>query len=435
MLAAASSKSSRIAIGIVLSVIPLYLILHHIRQRTDHAGLFTDSQPLPKASSFVDIALTSHVTNPYHKSAISNLCTARQLRDDIAIRCAPGTGGIGNIRSYVLHCVRFAMESGATYLVVPQFHRRSSTDLFELNGQLADFEHFFDREHFRTTIRDACPHIRVVDSEEEGWSRPDLGIPMFGAAINESSLQESSPWRVEFDAWFLQNTAAMAKPVVLTSYDPGRGRAVLDDGIPFYFSFGRILELRPDVRRLAATAIEEIAKKFRLKIQPEQNICLNAFLGAHLRTSNDAVKAGWNPDYEEQTDHYIAQAKAAGLKVIYAAGGNDRDLRRFADKAARRGIDVVNKYDLLTGNDLRELVNLSWDQRGLMDLEILMKASAFGGYTRSSFSHNVAFRRHFLSKVKDPFSDPKDRFVDELSRLYGRFDENWETETLRTMWP
>lgn len=421
--------------GIVLSLTPLYLSLHWIRQRSDHTGLFIDPQPLSKTPSFVDLALTSHVTNPYEQSAISALCKTRPPRDDIAIKCAPGTGGIGNIRSYVLHCVRFAVETGATSLVIPHFHRRSSTDLFELNGQLADFEHFFDREHFRTMIQDACPHIHVVDHEEESWSRPDLGIPEFGGAINESSLQQRSPWRMEFDNWVAQNTETMPKPVALTSYDPGRGRAVLDDGIAFYFSFGRILELRPDIRRLAATAIEEMARKFRLRIEPEENIYRNAYLGAHLRTSSDAFKAGWNPDYEEQTDHYIKQAQVAGLTVIYAAGGKDRDLRRFADKAARHEVIVVNKYDLLTGNDLRELVNLSWDQRGLIDLEILMKASAFGGYTRSSFSHNVAFRRHFLSKVKDPFSDSKDRFVDELSRLYGRFDENWETETLRTMWP
>ncbi|GAB7355750.1 hypothetical protein MBLNU459_g6439t1 [Dothideomycetes sp. NU459] len=439
-----STKSTRIATGIIVSLILFYFALHSIHQRASHIGTIFSTQNSQALSGedqendFVTLALRSHVTNPYSKSAISSLCTTRQPRDDIAIRCAPGTGGIGNIRSYVLHCVRFAIETGATRLLVPRFHRRSSTDLFELNGELADFEHFFDRDHFRTTLQEACPHIQVMDSEDSGWTipSPEVGIPEFRGAINESSLLGPSPWRAEFDAWVVQSTAAtVAKPVVLTSYDPGRGRAVLDDGIDFYYNFGRVLELRPDVRRLAATAMREMARRFGLYIDPAQNIYRDAFFGAHLRTSDDAVKAGWNPDFDEQTDHYLAQATRANLKVVYAAGGNDRDLRRFAEKAARRGVNVVNKYDLLARNDLSELVNLSWDQRGLLDLEILMKASAFGGYTRSSFSHNVAFRRHFLSEIKDPFSNPKDRFVDELSRLYGRYDSNWETETLHTMWP
>jgi len=49
--------------------------------------------------------------------------------------------------------------------------------------------------------------------------------------------------------------------------------------------------------------------------------------------------------------------------VLFAAGGNDLDLQRFATKAKKKGIDVVSKYDLLFDNDRRELDNLLWDQR------------------------------------------------------------------------
>ena len=273
--------------------------------------------------------------------------------------------------------------------------------------------------------------------DRDAWEVTDLGIPSFSTAINESTLSDPSPWRQELDQWLEKETSSLdkSKPVLVTSWDPGRGKAVLDDGIAFYYHYGRILQLKPDIRRLASTAMAEMKRRFDLNINPSDNIYRKAFFGAHLRTSKDAVKAGWNPDFDEQTEHYLSQAHVSNLKVIYAAGGNDEDLRRFTDKAANRGVQLVTKYDLLSGNDLRELINLSWDQRGLMDFEILMKSSVFGGYSRSSFSHNVAFRRHFLSEVSDPFTDPQDRFVDELSRLYGRFDENWESETLRTMWP
>jgi len=181
-----STKSTRIVTGVLLSLISLYSLFYIARQRGVHTKLSNIYDQIASRPDFVNLALTSHVTNPYSQSAISSLCNSRPPRDDIAIRCAPGTGGVGNIRSYVLHCVRFAMESGAAYLVIPQFQRRSTTDLFELHGSLADFEHFFDREHFRNMIQDACPHIKVVDSEDQAWGKLETGIPEFGSAINES---------------------------------------------------------------------------------------------------------------------------------------------------------------------------------------------------------------------------------------------------------
>lgn len=95
----------------------------------------------------------------------------------------------------------------------------------------------------------------------------------------------------------------------------------------------------------------------------------------------------------------------------------------------------MSKYDLLFDNDLRELENFLWDQRGLVDFEVLLRASQYGGYARSSFSHNIAFRRRFNSNVDNPWADPENHYHDEFSVVYGRFDANWEDEGVRTMWP
>ena len=95
----------------------------------------------------------------------------------------------------------------------------------------------------------------------------------------------------------------------------------------------------------------------------------------------------------------------------------------------------MSKSDLLFDNDLRELENLLWDQRGLVDFEILLRATQFGGYARSSFSQNIAFRRRFHSQVEDPWADRDNLYHDELSVVYGRFDAEWEDESVRTMWP
>lgn len=437
----ASSSASRRA-GVCLSLLtllPLYYFASSSHQQV--RKVFSLSRELPR-DRFIDLALAHQVSDPWDASAIEAVCRKNKPNPDVVVQCAPGTGGVGNIRSYMLHCTRFAMEAGAS-IIVPRFHRRGRSNLFELNGELADFEHFFDKQHFKDSIQRLCPHILVhddLDRQAGAWaenvSDTGLVIPEFDTAINIGSPASPSPWRIEFDEW-LERLRNHEAPVIVTSGDPGRGRAVLDDGMDFYYSFGRILDFRPDVRRLAAAALHEMSRRFALRLDPSENILASSYMGAHLRTSKDAVKAGWVVDFGEQTDWYLNQAIAANLSIIYAAGGNDDDLEKFVAKAEKVGVRCVTKYGLLSGNDLKELHNLVWDQKGLLDFEILLRGSQYGGFARSSFAHNVAFRRHKISKVAwdDAFGDPDDHFADELSRVYGRYDANWEDESVRTMWP
>lgn len=436
-----SGRGQLIAFGIVLvTLIPLYYFASPTHQRV--RDLFSLRQELTR-DRFVDLALSHQVSDPWNTSAIKAICHKNKPSPGLVVQCAPGTGGVGNIRSYMLHCTRFAMEAGAS-MVVPRFHRRGRSDLFELNGELADFEHFFDKAHFKSSIQQMCPHMVVhdeVDRQAGAWAEnvtAELGIPGFAGSISNSKTTNSISWRDEFGAWLEKKTKdAVGRPVLLTSGDPGRGRAVLDDGFEFYYAFGRILDFRPDVRRLAAVALHALSQRSVLHFDPSENIMAGTYMGAHIRTSKDAVKAGWPVDFEQQTDWYLNQTRSANLSVVYAAGGNDLDLDRFARKAASEGIECVTKYDLLSGNDMKELENLVWDQKALLDFEILLRSAQYGGFARSSFAHNVAFRRHYNSKVdwETSFGDPNDHFADELSRVYGRYDGGWEDETVRTMWP
>ncbi|CAK4034788.1 Hypothetical predicted protein [Lecanosticta acicola] len=440
------SLRARIAVAFI-TLLPLYYASFQFRYHGSAPSFMTNLRPLKEIPQqvFVETALQHQVSDPFDIDPLRELCQNRKPRNDIIISCAPGTGGVGNIRSYMLHCTRFAMEAGASMLL-PHFHRRSKSDLFELFGDVADFEHFFDREHFVTTMQSACPHMQILDSPEEDWSNANTEIPHWGLALNVSTQLHPSPWRREFDAWFEENFAQVPKPVLLTSGDPGRDRAVMDDGMGVYYTIGRVLEFRPDARRLAMLCVEALSRRFHLAIDPTRNIYPHSYMGAHLRLDSDAVKAGWPVDFEQQTDWYINQTLTHDLRTIYAAGGTDSDLARFAAKAKNFQIDVVSKHELLLGNELKELKNLLWDQRGLVDFEVLLRGSQYGGYARSSFSHNIAFRRRYNSFMKDgggggegardPFLESvENHYQDELSVVYGRFDAAWEDEGVRTMWP
>jgi len=50
------------------------------------------------------------------------------------------------------------------------------------------------------------------------------------------------------------------------------------------------------------------------------------------------------------------------------------------------------------GADLDELNALSWDQQTLVDYEVLLKCSRFGGFTKSSYSWDIAIRRNLVGQ-------------------------------------
>lgn len=122
--------------------------------------------------------------------------------------------------------------------------------------------------------------------------------------------------------------------------------------------FGQLFPFRADARRYAALAIQTLSTKYALPINPSDNLHTKAYYGAHLRTEQDTVSAGWfNPNtatevglnYTEQTDAYLAHAAEHGLRVMYVATGNSSELERFASKAlaATPPVEVTSKWDLL----------------------------------------------------------------------------------------
>ena len=107
------STSLRIAIA-VLTLTNLYYISYHYRHHGSpvphaNADFFTHSKEPTALQEFTRSALAHQVSDPFDISAISRLCCSRTPRDDVIVSCTPGTGGVGNIRSYMLHCMRFAM--------------------------------------------------------------------------------------------------------------------------------------------------------------------------------------------------------------------------------------------------------------------------------------------------------------------------------------
>jgi hypothetical protein len=326
---------------------------------------------------------------------------------------------------------------------MPDILLRSNTDLSDLHtGPKVRFDYMFDGAYFKETLQAACPRLKVLDYPptfrdpkkcnpqdpmNDGWEvSPEL-ITLLAAP---------EKWRSQFDRW-MANTTFDLDSTKTKHVDIGSNILLWPmfyDGEAFMNTFGRIFRFPIPVRRLAATILYNLHSKHLPSFEPIGGIQAHGYHGAHLRTAKDAVDAGWTP-YEQQSAGYIAQARAANLDVIYVSSGSATDSDRFRADALAFNITTVNKHELLSPDELLELKALTWDQQGLVDYEVLLRASEFGGIDTSSFAWNIALRRHILSNRSDYLTGKETEFnlKDEYSRLFGA--RNRVTFFPRGLWP
>ncbi|OBT81737.1 hypothetical protein VE02_08884 [Pseudogymnoascus sp. 03VT05] len=102
------------------------------------------------------------------------------------------------------------------------------------------------------------------------------------------------------------------------------------------------------------------------------------------------------------------------------------------EEAAASNIIVTTKFDLLDEADKATLRLMSWDRQGMMDFQVMTKASDFGGIGHSSFAWNISLLRHKYAEKKDHLSGPQ-LLRDELSQIYWKPYQY--PEYAKCLWP
>lgn len=253
-------------------------------------------------------------------------------------------------------------------------------------------------------------------------------------------MSRPDDFRVNFDAWLkdrlnenpnIKGTAEV--PVQVALNFPLLHWRMTYDSPELVAQFGKIVRFPQNVRVLAAKVLYAMQEMYGIKVL-KTGIAPNQFLGAHLRTEADADRAGYQR-YESQSEHYLHMAEHINLSQIYVACGHIPDLERIRNAAWKRDLNVLTKYDLLKGDDLKELTNLRWDQQALVDYGVLERASMLGGIEESSFAFNLAMKRHLLSRRRDHLVGGGEgiTFQDEFTWLYGHVGGSGHF--VLAMWP
>lgn len=329
------------------------------------------------------------------------------------------------------------------------------------------FSYFFDEDHFRLSLRAACPQISIYDGVasipgfnvqdlQMGRSGPEQITPnhfgLKGGCDARDLNRHADLFGERFHSSMRDKEREMAQgPVsagtpklVRMNWGVQWNYPVYKDGPEFAATYGGLLRIRGDILELGkrtVAAMEMTAPNPKPEAGSEVDTGRSAFIGFHLRTENDALST-W-PSFEEQSTAYLAKASNLNSPPGYAylATGNVTEAARFATLArTQQALNVVTKHELLSKfpSLQRQLDSLSWDQQALVDFIVLLQAEYFLGVSPSSFSMNVALKRHL--KGEGLYTRPwkvGSNEGDGSSWLVGRYESYWEDWLFMydSLWP
>ncbi|KAI0183087.1 hypothetical protein EV127DRAFT_447997 [Xylaria flabelliformis] len=413
---------------------------------------------------------------PFVAWPLRRLCT-EQVESDALVPglvfiCDNNSGGPGNIRNYILTCVRYAIEAGATGLQIPRIRTRSANDKANLFKEYQPLSYMFSEAHFRAAMGEACPHISLFPSEEGlngisgvaakaareklppermvrsitpkefGGSRagcdsrdPNRHTDRFGSAFRQWVRGTVADLGLRPPSWENPMLVRLSWGVLWDWH-------IFRDGPELAATFGGLLRIREDMLELADRVVWSVKGLAALGAESgssrlEKNMHDGRFLGIHLRTEEDALSQ-W-PTYENQSKGYFHRAEKQGFGggVAYLASGSEEETRRFSEDAQTHlNLKVKSKYDLVQDQELERLKSLSWDQQALVDFAVLLQSDYFIGVSPSSFSINVALKRHLQNEGL--YTRPwKVGASDKRSWLVGRYFSYWDDWLFMFdgMWP
>ncbi|CAK7200836.1 hypothetical protein SEUCBS139899_003535 [Sporothrix eucalyptigena] len=390
---------------------------------------------------YIDAVLRNPVEGLPDLKPIRAMCDATKFQPGLVWHCELVNGGIGNVGNMWLNCVRFAIEAGATTIIVPRIGARSEKVLFNLgdDAHSVELDTLYDVDYFINNWKEACPQMRAVRTEKEVPGIPPLSeapairANSFSAPRMRELMLDTKSWRAGFDDWMTKNVPVYQN---MSAKEPLRIRQRLAlsnwnreaHSADFADSFPRLFRFPQKMRRLAAATLWNLEKKTgkivvsdailfpdlvmvssddKTSLDDSSSIVTTlgkdrlpaqGYLGAHLRVAEDAKMANW-PGYEAQAPAYLDEAERSSLSVVYLATGSAQHREMFHADASARNIQVVTKEDLLEPDELTELQSLTWDQQAIIDFEVLVHSSRFAGFVRSSFSWVIAIRRSILPEA------------------------------------
>ncbi|KAL8295167.1 hypothetical protein RB597_008474 [Gaeumannomyces tritici] len=414
--------------------VPLVIFVWTFVYMTSSSPRATYSQVMRKfkdqRSLFVSDFLENEIDGPFDGKPIEAMCSSKTWNRDWILQCDAVPEGVGTVRNGHLQCIRLAIELGASGLILPEIIQRSEHDIAKAvpnsKGPVrgVSLDYFFDKEHLTTSLGRLCPQMKLYSSINDLANVPSvlngikLEIPKAFASkavvpislVHGTVVADVQKLSQAVRAHIKSKDDAKLRPLKMQLPWAAFWYPVASDPPEFVASFGRLLRVRADARRLAAETLFALRASYGLDLDPRRarpsgsgpetgGALTKSFMGVRLRTDRDIqVKSPPWPSYVDQAPHFLGLMAERKAPVMYLAQGasaaNETSLKARGEDL---GATVVTKWDLLEGAGLQAEVQalhaLSWDQQSLVDYEVMLRAGLVAGIAHSSFAWNLAARR------------------------------------------
>ncbi|KAK4193371.1 hypothetical protein QBC35DRAFT_103975 [Podospora australis] len=403
---------------------------------------------------FISDFLEHEIDGRLDGSGIAKLCESKKWTPGLVLSCDPQAGGFGQVKNAHLNCIRFAIEMGAE-LVLPRVIKRDVKNIAMVrpsNGNAPyigeSLDYFFDREHLNQTLAEHCPQLKLYHSMDDLWNVPEVADPRkislqeIGVSLTNGSVVEdmgSLPKEIQAYIDEMEPAEERQNPIRFKANVINWAFPTSYDSPELARNFGRILRVRKDARLLSTLALYHMQQRFGMDLDPKKGIKHSKFVGAHLRTEADARQM-FLP-FEVQTQNLLDFITNTTTNLAFIATGDTPDrLKTFSRRARDVNVTAVFKEDLLEDEPegLELLDQLSWDQKALVDYEIMLRSGLMVGVGESSFSWNIALRRSALPGAsEDPtmLTNTDIQYQDRYSTILGSSRSEKASVLQATIWP
>lgn len=308
-------------------------------------------------------------------------------------------------------------------------------------------DYYYDMQHLKWALSTFCPQMKLHWSLDNLYDVPiggpvTISVSELGLSLaNGSVIEKPEMWTLAFHQLLAarSNPPTRVWPFMVVSARSMYVWPTAYDDQAFVRSFGHLFRFREDARRLAASALFTL-RKIWLGSQGSASAAASGthgFVGVHLRTERD-VWGSDIPGYDKQAAFYLDYIAQSPYRVAYlASGATPENITAFTNQARDLNITVVTKMDLLEDEELQHLATLTWDQKAIIDFELLLWADLMAGLGKSGFAWAAALIRAASQGSVGGYSREPElgdtRWQDDLSVLMGRKGENLDMQY--SIWP
>lgn len=331
---------------------------------------------------------------------IQKLCSKTQWTDGLTLWCHSACGnnrrsfcgGLTNARSRLQTCVRWAIDAGASELVVPHVVGRMSNNQVDAFGNLICADEWLDMSYLDEALNANCPRLKIrlcpADFEPgarvieggRGWNDLDVSGSYTGsfqgvvsAALKDEGIDVASIRPVE--------------PVVFKYGDSYLGWN--------YSTSGELGTIQKELFKAVNYNTELLGMGDDILRNPKLHN--GAFIGVHFRGEADWPSSWGSVEdqmrlYAEDMERIRKSEEGSDVSDVYVSCGDKQAIEKFREFLEPRGFNVHDKSSLLEQDSemLARVEALDFDKKAVVDYQLLSNAKYFMGvscnFTQSSTS-------------------------------------------------